>query len=630
MTNRKPGGAILLTATLWLGSRCVGVVSDLGPADGGEHQPTCQCPLHEATCEGSRRVAPVSARCLEDGGCEFLRQETFCDRGCDGGLCLGEPCQGVVCSQPPPAECVNSTTLRVYPATGACQDGRCHYAGTDLSCPCANGRCQDNPCTGKICVSPPPAACDGGVLRTYASPGACDAATGGCVYAPVDTACGAGGCRDAQCLADQCAGVNCDWPPASTCVDTTTARTWSAPGKCDSSTGVCSYQSQTITCPAGQQCSLGVCQCTPTTCAAQGQTCGPLSDGCGGLLDCGPCDGGTTAWAATGALGTTRWLHSATLLLSGKVLVAGGTSAGGVLADAQLYEPTQEAWSRAGTMATPRAYHTATLLPSGKVLVAGGDSTVAGSGHTKAVEVYDPLSGSWSAAAPMTTARRLHTATLLQSGKVLVAGGYDSNLATSAAELYDPATGMWTATGSMGTPRAFHTATLLQTGEVLVVGGFPGTGRVLSTAERYDPASGTWRGAGTMGNPRYYHVAIPLPSGKVLVAGGNLDGANTIAAAELFDPASGTWTATGSMTAARRWHTATLLVSGRVLVAGGAPTGGLSNAELYDPSSGAWSTTAAMASDRWHHTATRLSSGRVMVAGGANSMVGGLSSAEIY
>ena len=69
-------------------------------------------------------------------------------------------------------------------------------------------------------------------------------------------------------------------------------------------------------------------------------------------------------------------------------------------------------------------------------------------------------------------ARVYHTATLLPSGKVLVAGGQGIGGALlSSAELYDPATGTWTATGSLGTGRSFHTATLLPSGKVLVAGG---------------------------------------------------------------------------------------------------------------------------------------------------------------
>jgi hypothetical protein len=94
----------------------------------------------------------------------------------------------------------------------------------------------------------------------------------------------------------------------------------------------------------------------------------------------------------------------------------------------------------------------------------------------------------WTATGSLTTPRRVHTATLLPSGKVLVAGGGNGLISTSSAELYDPGTGMWTATGSLMTPRRVHTATLLPSGEVLVAGGGNGSS-ILSSAELYD--SGT-------------------------------------------------------------------------------------------------------------------------------------------
>ncbi|PYI69212.1 MAG: hypothetical protein DMF07_00060, partial [Verrucomicrobia bacterium] len=88
-------------------------------------------------------------------------------------------------------------------------------------------------------------------------------------------------------------------------------------------------------------------------------------------------------------------------------------------------------------------------------------------------ELYDPASGTWTATGSLNRARNMHTATLLQNGIVLVAGGVDSNIIISAtAELYDPASGTWTFTGSLNTARAGHTATLLQNGKfVLVAGG---------------------------------------------------------------------------------------------------------------------------------------------------------------
>jgi hypothetical protein len=190
--------------------------------------------------------------------------------------------------------------------------------------------------------------------------------------------------------------------------------------------------------------------------------------------------------------------------------------------------------------------------------------------------VIDP---SWIWADSLGTARDSHTATLLQSGKVLVAGGENGSGPLSSAELYDPATGMWTTTGSLGAARYGHTATLLQSGKVLVAGGFNGSN--LSSAELYDPATGMWTTTGSLAAARKAHTATLLQSGKVLVAGGLNDSA-VLSSAELYNPATGTWTTTSSLAAARDGHTATLLPSGLVLVAGGLNgSADLSSAERY-------------------------------------------------
>jgi hypothetical protein len=100
-----------------------------------------------------------------------------------------------------------------------------------------------------------------------------------------------------------------------------------------------------------------------------------------------------------------------------------------------------------------------------------------------------PTNGTWTATGNMGRPRELHTATLLPSGKVLVAGGVGNTGYLGSAELYDPATGLWTATGSMGRPRYVHTATLLPSGNVLVAGGYNSNG-YLGSAELYDPDLG--------------------------------------------------------------------------------------------------------------------------------------------
>jgi hypothetical protein len=139
-------------------------------------------------------------------------------------------------------------------------------------------------------------------------------------------------------------------------------------------------------------------------------------------------------------------------------------------------------------MATARKLHTATLLPNGKVLVAGGENP----SYLSTAELYDPATGAFTATAgPMTATRSGHTATLLPNGKVLIAGG--SSSATNhhqTAELYDPAMGTFTSTAAlMSSARSAHFATLLASGSVLLGGGQNNSG-FLATAELYDAGAG--------------------------------------------------------------------------------------------------------------------------------------------
>jgi galactose oxidase-like protein len=292
--------------------------------------------------------------------------------------------------------------------------------------------------------------------------------------------------------------------------------------------------------------------------------------------------------------------------------------------------------STAGKTIDPRDNHTATLLPGGKVLLAGGGLGITGSNHyRKSAELFDPATGiSTRTTGFMAYSSALHTATLLKTGMVLVAGGWDSTRSRKDAQLYNPATGLFTptalynpatglftpATGAMSAPRCGHTATLLGNGKVLITGGYDGAAS-LANADLYDPATGAFTPTNPMHVARFAHTATLLNTGKVLITGGNPSDTRC----ELYDPATGTFTLTGSMNVARSHHAATLLSGGTkagVLIAGGA-TG--ANAELYDPVTGTFSFTDSMTVLRTYLTATLLEDTRVLLAGGS-----GDNTAEFY
>ena len=311
----------------------------------------------------------------------------------------------------------------------------------------------------------------------------------------------------------------------------------------------------------------------------------------------------------TSSLAAGRYLHTATMLSNGKVLIVGGNGSSAYLSSAELYDPSTNTWSTAGSLTIGRSVHTATLLANGKVLVAGGRGST---GFLSNAELYDPSTNTWSSGGSLSTGRYSQTATLLGSGKVLVAGGYGSDY-LSSAELYDPSTNSWSNAASLATARYSHTATLLGTGMVLVAGGYYSGN--LSSAELYDPSTNTWSSAGSLKAARSSHTATLLGTGKLLVAGGT--GLTTpLSSAELYDSNTNTWSSTSSLSTGRDWHTATLLGSGKVLVAGGNNSGYLSSAELYDPTGNVWSSSVPLAWARSQHTATLLATGSILLAGG--------------
>ncbi|MFY9805298.1 MAG: kelch repeat-containing protein [Candidatus Acidiferrales bacterium] len=355
----------------------------------------------------------------------------------------------------------------------------------------------------------------------------------------------------------------------------------------------------------------------------------------------------SSGFTPTGSMVEARGLQTATLLPDNKVLMAYGsnsssyTEAAGYvgLSSIEVYDPGTGTFTEIFADDGLGIFgHTATLLQNGQVLLAGGFLNnfwdYGPSTSNNGAALYDPVAGVFNPAGNMTANRGGHTATLLGNGKVLIAGGADQDptgTGLATAELYDPGANAFTQTGNMTVGRYLDTATLLQNGKVLIVGGAAtSTADPVASAELYDPATGTFTTTGAMAAGREQHTATLLSDGRVLIAGGlistGMGDLQPTATAEVYDPTTGTFSTTGTMAEARSLHTATLLPSGKVLVAGGGVEN--STAELYDPAAGTFSITGGMEIGRSGHTATLLPNGSVLVAGGGIFL--GLASAELY
>jgi Kelch motif protein/galactose oxidase-like protein len=344
-----------------------------------------------------------------------------------------------------------------------------------------------------------------------------------------------------------------------------------------------------------------------------------------------------------------RQRHTATLLADGRVLIAGGVrqveggnpterNATGPIDAVELYDPSTGTFVPTGAMTVPRVDHTATLLADGRVLLTGGSTwLLRGQGMPTALasaELYDPAAGTFAATGSMTTARSEATATLLQDGRVLIAGGSNSTTGDGDAsgEIYDPTTGHFSQTPSLQISNGYRSllsTVLLTDGRLLLVGNLKD--ELTISIETYDPLSGTLTMPQTLTMPSF-ETATVLTDGRVLLIGGK-DHSDTFLSqldllAALFDPATGTLRDITPPAVDFRAYTGTRLADGRVLLLGIAGRADavpqLGYAEVFDPEAETFHSFGPLVARpaRPGGTATLLLDGSVLIAGGGPNLGG--------
>jgi hypothetical protein len=292
-------------------------------------------------------------------------------------------------------------------------------------------------------------------------------------------------------------------------------------------------------------------------------------------------------------------------------LIVGGIERNGVMQpSAELFDPATGHFT---ATASPRTQHgwgvTATLLRSGKVLVAGGSTGCDSPCYTASAEIYDPATGIFASTGKMTVPRAEARAVLLRTGDVLFVGGATvaDNNPFVTAEVYHPSTGTFTSLGATHLSDATQIV-LLNDGKALVAGS--------SGTDVYDPSTKRFTSTGTMPIPRSKFGGALLPGGRVLIAGGQAGGpwGTRVTSTQIYDPATGKFH-TGPELNERRFKLSKAVVSlsgGRVLIAGGAE-----QPEVYDPESGVFVPVGGAKLDGFcFSTATLLKDGRVLLAGG--------------
>lgn len=314
-----------------------------------------------------------------------------------------------------------------------------------------------------------------------------------------------------------------------------------------------------------------------------------------------------TAYQSATTLSVERAGHTATLLPSGKILIAGGINASGPLGSLEVYDPVADSIVTLNTVIVPRFNHSATLLESGDVLLVGGITT--GSVSTNSVQVVNPVTDQIYSLS-MSVARTSHTATKLKDGRVMIAGGENAGGPISSTEIFSG--GAISSGPAMGYTRASHSANVLPDGDVLFTMGI-GTG--MGNAEIYDYQSGAFGSAIGVWTARLLHKAAETHGG-ILINGG-FDGTNTIFKPEFFNYHTRTFVQLPNSLPVRDAHRSVTLSDGRVFMLGGAKVGvALETTGVYDPMTLSLAPAYDLSFARQDHSATVLADDRIVIIGG--------------
>ncbi|EPW8903997.1 TPA: hypothetical protein SHT49_002650 [Pseudomonas aeruginosa] len=319
--------------------------------------------------------------------------------------------------------------------------------------------------------------------------------------------------------------------------------------------------------------------------------------------------------------------HRDVVLKNGNVLITGGQSGEGGIANAQIFDLKTKKFTDAGMMTEPRFVHAMNLLPDGRVLITAGFSKAGKFLQTS--EFYD---GKKFTKGPRLVENRDNQRTInLDGGKIFIEGGDNQRLGYIAStEVFNPKDNTFTAGPVLPTGRAMDTISEIGKDKVLLTGGMKIVDFkqvFLKETIVYDAKKNSVAVGPNLITARKQHRAAVLRDGAVLLTGGMND-SGSLKSAEIYR--NGKIKKAGEMSVARREHCSVPIKGGKVLIAGGhTGSGYTATTEIFDPSTNKFSPGPSMAIERAFQTCTKLKDGSVLISGGANGS-GALKSAELF
>ncbi len=253
-------------------------------------------------------------------------------------------------------------------------------------------------------------------------------------------------------------------------------------------------------------------------------------------------------------------------VLNGKIYVVGGQdSNGGPTLTLYEYDPATNTWATKAPM--PDSYYTtAATAVNNRIYAIGGLRW--GAWFSNQTREYNFVTDSWTAKAPMPTGRDTEVVTV--NGKIYAIGGWagwgpGGGEWRSEVEEYDPGTDTWTAKAPMPTARAKHSLAVVN-GKIYAIGGWTSISYGPNIVEEYDSATNSWTTKAPMPTGRAELATVVVNNKIYAIGGGGVY--SELATVEVYDPATDTWVAETSIPTAR-WELAAAVVKNKIYAMGG-------------------------------------------------------------
>lgn len=248
--------------------------------------------------------------------------------------------------------------------------------------------------------------------------------------------------------------------------------------------------------------------------------------------------GGTTGWSLKAPMPTAR-IDAGVAVVNGILYVIGGAKDQTLqgLATVEAYDPAKDTWTTKAPMPTAR-FGVGVGVIGGSIYVIGGSEK--GDSFTGAFEIYSPQSNKWTAKTPIPTPKK-GVVTAVVNNLLYVLGEFASFSASSTEaapgmEVYDPVSDTWTQKAGVPTARTKFAVGVVN--NLLYAIGGTGEG-LLTTTEAYDPQTNTWIPKAPMPAARK-GFALGVINGTLYLAGGSNE-AGLVGPAFSYDPMHDSW-----------------------------------------------------------------------------------------